>query len=162
MRKLYIKQKVFKIVDKYFVKDENQNDIYYVEEKFKFFGLEVSMYDMDGNKLFTISRELFNFLPKFNLLLFNGEKIVIQQELKFFKMNFTILSDNYSLYVDGDFLSRDFNIYENNNMIANINRKWFTFGDAFEIEVIDESKEIVILAIMIAIDYLIDLKQKNN
>lgn len=161
MRKLYIKQKIFKIVDKYYVKDEDGNDVYYVKQDFTLIGNRVHMYDMEGNRLFTIEKEIRAFLPRYTIQTPEGESITIQNKFKLFKMDFDIKSSRYNLDVSGNFLDKDFDIYENGNIIANIDRKLFAIGDTFEIEVYDESKEIIIVALMIAIDNIIDRKQRN-
>lgn len=161
MRKLYIKQKIFKIVDKYYIKDENENDVYYVEQDFKLIGHTVNMYDMKGNKLFVLDREIFNLLPRYRLYLNDGDDILIQQKFSLLNRRFVISSKKYNLTLNGDFIDKDFNIYEDNKIIANINKKWFTFADTFEIEIYDEDKEIITIALMIAIDYLIDQKKKR-
>ena len=47
--KLYMKQKVFSIKDRFYIKDEFEKDRYYVEGEFFTIGKKLHLYDMNGN-----------------------------------------------------------------------------------------------------------------
>ena len=48
--KLYIKQKVFSITDKFTVKDETEQDKYFVEGEFFTLGKKLHIKDMNGTE----------------------------------------------------------------------------------------------------------------
>lgn len=84
MEKLYIKQKVFKITDHYAVIDENNNEIYYVDQDFKLFGNTVHVSDRNDNELFTINKVILTWLPKYNIEFTDGRLIEIKENFAFF------------------------------------------------------------------------------
>ena len=72
--KLYIKQKVFSIKDKFTIKDEEGNDKYFVEGKILSLGKKFHVYNMEKEEVAYIEQKLMNLLPKFFVYV-KGEKI---------------------------------------------------------------------------------------
>ena len=72
--KLYIKQKVFSIKDKFTIKDEEGNDKYFVEGKILSLGKKFHVYNMEKEEVAYIEQKLMNLLPKFFVYV-GGEKI---------------------------------------------------------------------------------------
>lgn len=64
MKKLYIKQKVFKLTDHYPVLNENQEKVYQVDQDFKLIGNRVHVSDSQGNEIFVIDKKIFSLLPQ--------------------------------------------------------------------------------------------------
>jgi uncharacterized protein YxjI len=61
--KLYIKQKVFSLRDKYNVYNEAQQPVFTVAGEFSI-GAKIHLYDLLGVELFYIEQKLFRFLPR--------------------------------------------------------------------------------------------------
>jgi len=56
----------------------------------------------------------------------------------------------------------DFIIYdETDNIIGKITRKYFSIGDKYEIDIIDETKIVLILSIIVTIANDINRKQRD-
>lgn len=161
MKKLYIKQKVFKITDHYPILDENEEVIYYVDEDFTWVGLKVHVSDKNHNELFVIEKELFHLLPEFNINFKNGETIKLKSRFTIFTRAIDVLYSKMNIEIEGDFFSHNFVIKADNNELGRMVRKLLSFGDCFEIEVYDEEHMDLIVAMMIAMDYLIDQSQKS-
>jgi hypothetical protein len=64
MKKLYFKEKFFKITDHYPILDEDGREAYYLDQDFTFIGYKSSVSDPNGKKIINISRELIAFFPK--------------------------------------------------------------------------------------------------
>ena len=130
--KLYIKQKVFSLTSKFTVKDEAGNDRYFVEGEFFSLRGRLHIMDAQGEKIGQIYRRLMTFLPHF-ILEIGGEEIAeIVKDFSFFR-------PKYSLY-DGD------------RNIMNIHKEWFTWGDSYELDILDPKYELISLGIVLAID----------
>ena len=162
MKQLYFKQKVFKITDSYDVFDENDDVLYHVEEDLKFLGFTVNVTDPSGEYVFSIDKEIFNFLPKFNINFRDGSNIVMQSRFNLFKREIDIDSGGLDLTFVGDWFDLDFQIVKGGEIIAQINKKFLSFADTYTIGVYDEYYIDVVLAVTIGVDCLKDEQSRNS
>lgn len=65
MKQLYIKQKVFSLSEKFTVKDEQQQDRYFVEGSFLKIPKTFSILDAGNQEVGVITKKTFSFLPTF-------------------------------------------------------------------------------------------------
>ena len=157
--KLYVNEKLFSIHDRFFITDEEGNNLYEISSKYLTIGDKMFIKDMAGNEVAYIEQELFHIMRHYNIY-FHGELVCqIKKIFKFFKNDYE-LSNGYR--IDGNFMALDFDVYEVNKRIAHIGRKFFTIGDKYEIEIFDDSKLEIILAIMAAITKDINNNQAVN
>lgn len=156
MKKLYIQQKVFKLTDHYPVIDENQNPVYYVDEEFHFLEKTYHVADMFGTHLFTVKKEPLALLPKFNIEFTDGNKIQLESHFTFFGKHIEVLPMSYDIRIEGEPFCYDFNVIQGNTTIGKIHRVFLSFGDAFEIEILDERYQSLMVGIMIAVDNILD------
>jgi uncharacterized protein YxjI len=54
--------------------------------------------------------------------------------------------------VDGNWWDMDFDVSRKGRKIAEINKRWISWGDTYEITILDESLEELIISLVIAID----------
>jgi len=159
---LYIQQRFFSWGDKFSIYDEEGNEKYYVEGEVFTFGKKLHLYDLCGNECAYIEQRLFTFLPKYTIYQ-NGEEIAeVIKELTFFHPEYTVSGPrmNSGWTVQGDFFDHDYEITENNKVIAAVSKEWFTLGDAYEISINQEEDVTAILSVVLVIDACIDAK--NN
>jgi len=158
--KLYVNEKLLSIHNRYFIKDETGNDVYEISSRALSLGEKTTVMDMQGNQIAYIERELLHLVPVYNVYINNAFAFKISKRFHLFKNEYD-LSNGY--HVQGDFLSFDFQITdENNRTVANIDHKLFTIGDKYEIDIFDESHIDIILSIIVAITNDIDRRQRSN
>ena len=156
--KLYIKQKVFTIKDKFTVKDEAGNDKYFVEGKLLSLGKKFYIYNMEKEEVAYIEQKLMNLMPKFFVYV-KGEKIAeIHKKFSFLKPKYEIVGKNW--VTNGDLWAHEYNItdMDSGNQIASMHKEWMTWGDSYMLDIVDEKHEISIMALMIAIDAVMATK----
>ncbi len=157
--KLYIKQKIFSWNDKFSVYDANGEERYWVEGELFSWGKKLHVYDNLQREAAFIRQEVLTFLPKF-IVSINGQDIAeIVKEFTFFKPRYRI--DGLSWEIDGDFWDHDYEIMKNGRTIVSISKEWFTWGDCYELDIESPEDEILALAVVLAIDCVIDA-QRNN
>lgn len=119
--KLYIKQKVFSLGDKFTIKDEYGEDKYYVESELFTIGKKLHVYDINHNEAAFIRQKAFAFFPRFFVC--KGTEMVaeIVKELSFFSPKYRIEGLNWE--ISGDFFQHEYSILENNNHIADIHKE---------------------------------------
>ena len=154
--KLYVNEKLFSFHNRYYIKDEHDVDVYEIASKFISLGDKTTITDMYGNQVAYIEQELFHLAPHYNVYI-NGYEFKIIKKIQLFKNDYE-LSNGYR--VEGSFMMYDFNVLdEKGEIVGNISREFFTLGDKYQIEIFDESKKDIILAIIVAITNDIDRSQ---
>jgi len=152
--KLYIKQKVFSIGAKFSVKDENGNDKYFVEGEILTLGRKLHIYDTYDNEVAFVRQKLLTFMPKFTVEVGGEEVAEIVKGLTLFKPKYYV--DGLGWDVDGDLFSHDYVITSDNEEIVSIHKAWMSWGDTYELDISDDTDEITALAVVLAIDTVLD------
>lgn len=147
--KLYIKQKVFSLGERFYVKDELGNDVYYVEGSFLRIPKKFEIFSLDNELVATIERQMFRLLPHYNISTFN-EEITIKKDFTFLRSRYQVFEKNWS--VQGDFLAHNYDITSNTETIMHIQKHWFTWGDSYELNINKSENALLALAIVIVVD----------
>ncbi len=156
--KLYVNEKLLSLHNRFYIKDENDCDIYEISSKVFSIGDKTTITDMNGNKIVYIEQELLHIMPNYNIYINDNFFCKITKKFQLFKNDY-ILSNGYK--VAGNFLMLDFAIYDDaNNQIGSIKRKFITIGDKYEIDIQDINKKEIVLAIIAAISN--DINRNQN
>lgn len=150
MRQLYIRQQVFSIGEKFTVYDQMEQAQYFVEGSFMQIPKNFTIYNRRNEEIAKITKKVFSWMPKFYVDIRRNPQIIIEKELTFFKAKYKILAKDIT--VDGNWWDMDFDIFQRGKPIARISKKWFTWGDTYEVNILDESLEELIISLVIAID----------
>ena len=158
--KLYVNEKLFSFHNRFYVKDENDLNVYDISSKIISFGDKTTIHDMNGKKIAYIEQELFHIMPNYNVYINDNFLFKIVKKFQLFKNDY-LLSNGYR--VDGNFMMLDFVVYDDNDkQIGSIKRKLFSIGDKYEIDIIDVSKKEIVLAIIVAITNDINSSQDSS
>lgn len=158
--KLFVKEKLFSIHNKYYIYNENEELEYEIESKAISIGDKTTIYDKNHNIVAYIEQELFHFMPHYNVYIEDEYKYQIKKKFKMFKNDYE-LSNLYK--VDGSTFNLNFTIINNyGKEIALVNRKFLSIGDKYQIEILDEKDIYTILTIIVAITNDVDRNQANS
>lgn len=152
MSHLYIKQKVFSLGERFTVKDDQERDKYLIRGSFLSIPKTFEIEDMSGNQVAMITKKVFSFLPKFFVEAEGKEVMTIAKEFSFFKARYRI--DSSDIQVRGDWWDKHFEVFKQGEKIAHVNERWFTWGDTYDVHVLDEAEEHLVIAIVVAIDFV--------
>lgn len=152
MRKLYIKQRILSLGEKFSVKDEQENEIYFVEGSFMQIPKRFSIMDSRRNEVALVTKKPFSFLPTFIVDVNEQEPIIIKKQLSFLKARYTI--DAADLEVHGNWWDMDFELFQKGKLVGNVNKKWFTWGDSYELSILNDEMESLLIGLVVAIDYV--------
>ena len=162
MKKLYFKEKFFKITDHYPILDENGREAYYLDQDFTFIGYKSAVNDRNGNRIFSIKREILAFFPRYTISFADGQTMVIQQKLEFFKHRVHVYMDKETLNLSGNIFHYDFDIQNGaGKNIGTVNRKIFTLTDTYELTIYDETYTEELMALVICLNNMIDREQAS-
>ena len=148
--KLYIKEKVFSLGDKFTVKDAYGEDKYIVEGEVFTFGKKLHVYDRSGREVAFIKQEVWSFLPRYYVFCGDRQIAEIKKEFTFLFPRYTI--EGLGWEIDGSFMAHDYQITKQGRKIVTISKEWMTWGDSYELDIADPADELVALAVVISID----------
>lgn len=161
MIKLYIRQKVFSIGDRYNIVNENGQPVFSVESEIFTFGAKIHLYDVTGQELYFIQQKLFKFLPEYNIYTGDSHCATIKKEFSFLKPRLNITSQFGDFTFDGNLFAMDFVILNNGNLVGELHKKWLSWGDCYELIVNDDNDAPFLCAISIAIDHCLHNENKK-
>ena len=148
--KLYIREKVFSWGDKFTVKDALGNDKYIVEGEIFSWGKKLHVYDMAGREAAFIKQEVFSWMPRFHVFCGDRHVAEIRREFSLFFPRYSI--DGLGWEIDGSFMAHDYDITRGGCTIVRIRKEWMTWGDTYELDILDPADELVALAVVLTID----------
>jgi len=148
--KLYIKQKVFSWADRFTVKDEKGVDKYFVEGEFFSLGKKLHVCDMNGAETAFIQQKVLSLLPRYFVFVDGQQVAEIVKEFSFLRPKYSI--EGLGWKINGSFWAHDYEIVQNNRPIVTIHKEWMTWGDCYELNIVEDSDETVALSVVLAID----------
>ncbi len=153
--KLYIKQSVFSVGEHFAVTDENGIDRYEVRSKLGIrVGLKLHVFDMTGREVAFIDQKAMSFQPTFRVYRDGALTATIVKKLTLGKPKYEVKELGWT--VKGDFLAHEYAIFEGNTVIMSISKEWFSWGDSFVLDFAEDSNIIEALAVVLAIDCIVD------
>ncbi|SHK08347.1 Uncharacterized protein YxjI [Hathewaya proteolytica DSM 3090] len=156
---LFIEQKILSFRDRFSVKDELGNDKYFVEGEFMSLGNKLHVYDRNNVELALIQQKLMTLLPKFSVFIGSRQVAEIQKKFTLFHPRYIIEGLNWS--VEGDLWDHDYSIVSNGREIITIHKKWMSWGDCYELFIEDGVEELVAVAMVLAIDCVMDASNNS-
>lgn len=155
--KLYIKQKVFSIKDKFNIYDENQNPVYTCDGKLFSIGKKLDIFDSNNELVSNIHQKVIAFLPKY-FINKGGEDVACVKKQFAIKPTYNI--DEFGWEVKGNFLAHTYTIKQGLTLVAEINKKWVSWGDTYEIDIKDGFNPVDVISVVLIIDS--DLANSQN
>ena len=148
--KLYIKQKVFSFRDRFTVKDEHNHDKYFAEGVFLSLGKQLHIYDTNGHPVAFIRQKLFSWMPRFVIEIDGHEVCEIAQRFQFMRNDYDLHGVPWQLH--GDFIGHEYDLTDGQNILMQLSKAWFTWGDSYEMNIQPNTDELLCLCIALAVD----------
>ena len=156
---LYMKQKVFSIKDKFTIQNADGEDVFFVEGKVISLGKKLSIKNAEGAEVAFVKQKVVTLMPKFEVEI-DGEQVAVIQKKMGIKPKYVI--DGLGWEVKGNFFSHDYVITENGEQIVSIHKKWMAWGDTVELDIADDNKVVIALAVVLAIDAVMDAQESSS
>jgi uncharacterized protein YxjI len=158
--KLYLKQKVFSWRSRFFVKDEQGHDKYSVVGEIFSWGHRLNVYNAYGTQVALIRQKVMTWMPTFIVEINGREVCMIKQEFTFFKQSYRIEGLPWHLY--GDFWAHEYALMEGNKTVMRLSKKWFTWGDSYELYITNPKNEILCLCAALAVDCALAVNSRSR
>lgn len=150
MSTMYVKQKVFSIGEKFTVTDIAGNPRYYMRGSFLAIPKSFVITSVDGIEVARIEKEVFSLLPRFTVTMEGLTQATISKRFTFLRDRYDI--DVPGLQITGDWWDLSFEASMDGAKVAYIRQKLLSWGDSYEVRVLDDRLDVLILALVIAID----------
>ena len=152
--KLYFKQKFFSLRQRSEIYDEEGNAVFTALGEFLSLGRKMHLYDSSNTEVAFVQQRLLRLFERFSVYT-DGQHIAdIVKEFSFFKPRYRI--EGLDWKIEGDLFSHDYTIQSGGDRIAYIHKRWMSFGDSYEIVIDSETDAVMVLAVIIAIDCVLD------
>ncbi|MBQ6163125.1 MAG: LURP-one-related family protein [Clostridia bacterium] len=158
--KLYMKQKVFSWKDKFTIKNEYGEDCYFVEGQLISLGKKLHIYDRNENEVAFVKQKVVALMPKFFVEIGGEDVAEITKKITLFKPKYVVNGLGWD--VQGDMWSHNYTITQDGTPIVSIHKQWMSWGDAFELDIADGTDEVLALAVVLAIDAVMDAQAASS
>lgn len=152
--KLYIKQKVFSWGDRFTVKDSAGVDRYFVEGEVFTFGKKLHVYNSTHAEVAYIEQQLFTWRPRYSVYIGGREAAQVVREFSFMRPRYRVEGVDWD--VDGDFFAHEYTARCDGRVVATIGKEWMSWGDSYELTIIEPTNEVLALGVVLAIDAAIE------
>ena len=160
--KLYIKQRVFSIGDKYNIYDEREQLIYHVKSQLISFGAKLFLMDERECEQYFIKQRITFFLNQYEIYKGNQLCATVQQKLGFLKSQLTIKSMYGNFEINGDLWGLDYEIRKDGAYFGAVHKAFLSWGDSYELDIPEETDSAFFAAVVIAIDHCLHNENKNS
>jgi uncharacterized protein YxjI len=109
-----------------------------------------SIMNTSRDEVALVTKKAFSFLPKFFVEVDGQEVLMIKKEFSFLKAHYTI--DAAGIEVLGNWWDMDFEVLRHGDIVGKVSKEWFTWGDSYKVQILDDEMETIIIALVVAID----------
>jgi uncharacterized protein YxjI len=149
-----MKQKLLSWGDDFYIKDENERDVYFVDGKAFSFGDQLSFKDLEGHELAFIKQRLLAWGKTYEIVRDGAIAAVVKKEL------FALLHHRFTVDVpgpddleaEGDFLDHEYAFRRGGHVVATVSKRWFSWTDTYGVEIAEGEDPVLILASAVVVD----------
>lgn len=160
-----IRQNLISIGDDFWIENEAGKRVFKVDGKVLKIRKTLVFEDLNGKKLAQIQERLLTLKDTMVVEDADGKDLATIK-----KALITPLRDRWDvkvkngpdLDVQGDFLAHEYTIKDGRNKVAEVSKRWLTLADTYGVEIEDGQNDILILAIAVAIDIMVDDEAKKK
>ncbi|MFC6181025.1 LURP-one-related/scramblase family protein [Lactiplantibacillus daowaiensis] len=152
MRQLYINQKILSFRDRYAVLDAQSEPVYQVTGSLFSIPKHFDIENMAGSVVARVTKKPIAWLPRFYLEIDGRQVATLQKRMTVLRAKYTLSALN--LTVTGDFWDMNFEVARNGQVIGSVAKRYFSIGDKYEITILDDADERLLVGLVVAIDYV--------
>lgn len=149
--KMYLKQQVLTIPEKFYVKDKDGKNIYTVKREIWSFGKKFHIYNTNSDEICFLKQKVWSLMSRYDVLINGKKETEIKRVFNFLKPKYVVNGKDRE--ISGDFWAHNYLITQNDTIIAKIRKHWLSFwGDSYELDIQESQNELLTLAVVLAID----------
>jgi uncharacterized protein YxjI len=155
-----MRQKVFSWRDRFAIADENGNPRYAAQGEILSLGKRLRVYDGRGAEAAFIRQKVLSWLPRYFVEIGGQTVCVIVKELSFFRPKYRI--EGLPWRLEGNFWAHDYWMSDTaGQTVMRLSKKWFSWGDSYELDISEPQHELMCLCIALAVDCALAVQKQH-
>jgi uncharacterized protein YxjI len=158
-----MKQKLFCWGEDFTIRNEADQDVFFVDGRAFSIGKKLSFQDMQKNELAFIRQKLLAWGPTYEITCRGGLAAVVRKHLfTFFRCKFTVdVPGPDDLEAQGSFLDMEYSFKRGGSTVAEVSKRWFSFRDTYGVDIREGEDDVLILASTVVIDMVCHEDRKH-
>ncbi len=157
-----IKEKFWSWGDDFYIYDEKEQPVYFVDGKAFAWGDKLSFQTLDRQELAFISQKMLSWKPRYEI--YRGGKLFAEvvKEWSWFNKEFKLDVPGPNDYqIEGAFWRHEYTFSRAQGPVAQVSKALWAWSDTYGIEIVDGEDDVAILCAAIVIDQVLhDQKDK--
>ncbi len=157
-----IREKFFRLTEDSVIQNEQGAPILQVKGKIFSLHHTLVLMDLAGNELATVNKQIISLTPKFHITRHGEEAATVRKRLisPFVDRFIVDIPGPDDLEITGSLFEHNFSIERNGTVIATVSKQWVALTDTYGVETAAGEDDVLILAVVLAIDLTEDAKDK--
>lgn len=158
-----MKERLLSWGDDFYIKDENDRDVFFVDGKALSIGDQLSFQDLQGNELAYIKQKLIALGPTFEIYRDGQLVAVVKKKLfTFLRHVFTVdVPGPDDLVAEGDFWDHEYTFSRDGRVVGQVSKRWIAWSDTYGVEIADDEDAVLVLASAVVIDQVCHDEKKH-
>lgn len=153
-----MQQKLVSTGDDYWIENAQGQRVFFVDGKAFRLREHLGFKDMLGNELMSIQEKVMHIKDTYSIyrsgIVFATVKKALVTPLR---QRFDVhVAGAENMEVEGNIVDHEYEIYEGSKRMAEVSKKWFHVADTYGVDIFPGNNDILILAITVVIDMIID------
>lgn len=158
--KLKMKAKLIGIHNKISITDEKENVVYQVHSEVFFLHNVTYLTDAEGEEIAAITRKPISMHDVHTIQLVDGTEIELRSELLHLVTDVLDI-EALGWQLTGSLLQHDYQLKDDQGqLLAQTNRKWLSSDDTYELDIVDQERTDLIVAVLVALDKIMADQQQ--
>jgi len=158
-----LKQKFWSLGEDFAIRDEEENNRYFVDGKVFSFGDKLAIRDLEGNEVAFISQRLLSWGATYEIHRPGREVAVLKKKhFTLFHCKFAVDGPGDEDYeAKGDFFEHEYEFQRGGEVVAQVSKRWFAFTDSYGIDIAEGEDPVLVLATAVVIDLICHDEEKH-
>lgn len=159
--KLKMKEKIASIHNKIEITDEHGNVMYHIQSKVFSLHNTTVLTDAEGSDIATVTRNMMSLHDTHLIVLGDGTSIELRAELLHLTKD-VLTIDSLGWQLVGDLVQHNYQLMDDQGqLLARTHRKWMSLHNTYEVEVLDEERMDLIVAVLVALDKIVADRERT-
>ena len=154
--KYMIREKFWGWGDDFFIMNDRDEKVFFVDGKAFSWGDKLSFQDLEGNQLAFIKQKLIALMPRYQIFKDGALFAEVQKKFTWFKKKFELNVPGPNDYViNGSFWDHEYTFTRGDRVVASVSRSFFSLNHTYGVQIVDGEDDVAILCTCIVIDQVL-------
>lgn len=158
-----IREKFFRLTEDSTIQTEDGSPIFQVKGKLFSLHHTLVLSDLAGNEQATVEKQIISLTQKFHITRHGVEAATVRKKLisPFVDRFIVDIPGPDDLHITGSIFEHNFTIERKGRLVATISKRWVALTDTYGVETADCEDDILILAVVLAVDLTEDAEKPS-